>query len=199
MHEEDRKLTDDGTEDMTVSSTPEATLTPNWKGGDAYESDVKADPEDHAVLEDSPEDPDPDSRSDQQLDGNDDPLALSREISRLRAELEARDDLIHRFADDYREFGVLYPGVGLEALPESVWQDAKRGIPLAAAYALYRHKEGLREAAASASNRQNICRSPGGVEPTPNDYYSPDEVRAMSQSQVRKHYRHIMKSMESWH
>jgi len=49
-------------------------------------------------------------------------------------------------------------------------------------------------------NRRNAARSAGraGTNAAP-EYYSPDEVRAMSPAQVRENYQRIRASMQKWH
>lgn len=49
-------------------------------------------------------------------------------------------------------------------------------------------------------NRRNAARSAGraGTNASP-EYYSPDEVRAMSAAQVRENYQKIRASMKKWH
>ena len=74
-----------------------------------------------------------------------------------------------------------------------------QGIPIAAAYALFERRRFTTEQKALEYNHANARRSSGSLEPTAPDYYSPAEVRAMSQSEVRANYDKIMRSMQKWH
>ena len=72
-------------------------------------------------------------------------------------------------------------------------------IPLAAAFALEERKKLLLKERAEAVNAENRQRSSGSVTGTENVYFSPAEVRAMSQAEVRRNYNLIIESMKSWH
>ena len=49
-------------------------------------------------------------------------------------------------------------------------------------------------------NRRNASLSAGRVgNGTAPEYYSPEEVRAMSQSEIRENYQRIRASMKKWH
>ena len=93
---------------------------------------------------------------------------------------------------------MLYPQTPLSSLPDNVWQDVKQGIPLAAAYALAERRRAYTEALASSTNEQNKKCSAGAISSTENEYFSPSEVRAMSQGEVRANYQKIMRSMQKW-
>ena len=58
------------------------------------------------------------------------------EIARLKEELSQRDALAERLAREGEEFRVLYPNTNMQDLPDIIWEDVARGIPIAAAYAL---------------------------------------------------------------
>lgn len=117
--------------------------------------------------------------------------ALKNEVARLRAELEGTRAL----ADEMSEFHALYPDTPLDTLPDEVRASMGNGIPLAAAYALYEKKR----AAAQEVNRRNALLSCGTAgKNTPSEYFSPDEVRSMSQSDVRANYKKIIESMKKW-
>lgn len=125
--------------------------------------------------------------------------SLLAEIKRLKDELARRDSMAERFAKEGEEFCTLYPNTDMQQLPDSVWQDVGRGVPLAAAYALFERRRYYTEQKAAEYNHTNMRRSSGSLEPTEPDYYSPAEVRAMSQSEVRANYDKIMRSMQKWH
>ena len=124
---------------------------------------------------------------------------LLSEIERLKTELAQKDAMAERLAREGEEFHALYPDANMQDLPDSVWQDVGRGIPIAAAYALFERRRYTTEQKALEYNHANARRSSGSLEPTAPDYYSPAEVRAMSQSEVRANYDKIMRSMQKWH
>lgn len=136
------------------------------------------------------------AKDEPEADGTEDLLA---EIERLKAELAQRDAMAERLAREGEEFHALYPDANMQDLPDSVWQDVGRGIPIAAAYALFERRRFTTEQKALEYNHANARRSSGSLEPTAPDYYSPAEVRAMSQSEVRANYDKIMRSMQKWH
>ena len=124
---------------------------------------------------------------------------LHAELARLRAELEETKSLHARMAAELGEFHTLFPEVNLSALPESIWEQVKSGIPLAASYALYEKKCILHREHAAKVNLRNAKKTPGAAgKDTPAEYFSPDEVRAMSQSEVRNNYQKILESMKKW-
>ena len=101
--------------------------------------------------------------------------------------------------EEYAEFAILYPDVPLSAIDESVMEDVKRGIPIAAAYALAERRRRHAAEAAARSNLENQRRSAGTVKPTAGEYFTPEEVRRMSREEVRTHYPKILASMQKWH
>ncbi len=124
--------------------------------------------------------------------------ALRAEVTRLRAELELQRQLSARYARDCEEFRQLYPDVPLSALPESIWEEVRQGVPLPAAYALAERRRTRTQEIAQEANRLNRMRSAGSAGQPPPSYFSPDEVRAMSAEEVRQNYRTILQSMQKW-
>ena len=120
------------------------------------------------------------------------------ELSRLQNELALRDARLEQIGREFEEFNTLYPHTPLSSLQDSVWEDVQRGIPIAAAYALEQRRREHTARSAAISNMQNASRSAGALNPTKSDYYSPDEVRAMSQSEIRANYQKIIQSMQKW-
>lgn len=133
-------------------------------------------------------------------DEEDDPVATLRaEIEQLRSELEAARLQNEKTAAEVGEFHTLFPECSLSSIPDTVWDQVKEGIPLAASYALYEKKREAAARRAAAVNLENAKRSAGiAGQDAPAEYFTPDEVRAMSPSQVRQHYTKILESMQSW-
>lgn len=125
--------------------------------------------------------------------------ALKSEIERLRTELEQSRAISQRISDDISEFHHLFPNVELGSLPDEVRDSVRAGIPLSASYALYEKKLDAERERIEAINRQNARRSSGAAgKNTQKEYFSPDEVRSMSQSEVRENYKKIIDSMKKW-
>lgn len=156
-------------------------------------------PAEEALCDAVSEADDSDQLADLPIDGEARADRLERELASLRAELEARDARDARILEEYKEFRALYPDVSPDTLSDKVLSDLQRGIPLAAAYALDQRRLLLLTKKAEESNAENRHRSSGAATGTENLYFSPAEVRAMSQAEVKKNYHLIIESMKSWH
>ena len=125
---------------------------------------------------------------------------LRDEIVRLRAELTQTQALHARMASELGEFHALFPEVNTAAIPESIWEQVKNGIPLAASYALYEKKCALRREHAEKINLRNAKKTPGSAgKHAASEYFTSDEVRQMSQAEVRSNYQKILESMKTWY
>lgn len=121
--------------------------------------------------------------------------ALREENRRLRAELNASK----RLEEELAEFADIFPEQDIRAIPDEVWLEMRRGSSLSAAFALFERKRINREARASEVNLINAHRSSGRAgSDTPNEFFSPEEVRSMSQGEVRANYTRIIESMKKW-
>jgi len=144
------------------------------------------------------EDPDPDLASSSEEAAEGGLEQLRAELRELKQALGARDAFLTRLGEECEEFASLFPETPLSSLPDDVWKDVNRGIPLAAAYALTERRRVLREALAKESNHANKQRSVGAVTGEEEGFFSPSEVREMSQDEVRTNYATILKSMKRW-
>ena len=125
---------------------------------------------------------------------------LRDEIVRLRTELTQTQELHARMASELGEFHALFPEVNTAAIPESIWEQVKNGIPLAASYALYEKKCALHREHAEKINLRNAKKTPGSAgKHTASEYFTSDEVRQMSQAEVRSNYQKILESMKTWY
>lgn len=124
---------------------------------------------------------------------------VRRELSQLREAIAEKNAFWNRIGNDYAEFQSLFPGTSLDSISDTTWEDVRRGIPLAAAYALAEKRRLCLEAEAQKSNAENQKKAFGPIAGGENDYFSSREVRAMSQDEVRANYHKIMKSMQKWH
>ena len=126
--------------------------------------------------------------------------ALREEIASLEGELERKRAETDKAAREYSEFRELYPDTDIESLPSEVIESVDAGIPLAAAYALYEKRLKKHNSDVAAHNKSTRADSFGSVgKAAESDYFTPDEVRAMTQGEVRANYSKILKSMKSWH
>ena len=126
-------------------------------------------------------------------------LSLEGEIAMLDAELSKKRDEVDRRAREYSEFKELYPDVELSAITPEVISASEAGVPLAAAYALYEKRMAVRAEVAQAHNKVTKENGFGSVgKNTASEFFSPDEVRSMSASEVHANYQKILRSMRSW-
>ena len=134
-------------------------------------------------------------------------LAEKEEINRLRSEIgELRKMLADsqamydRMHVECAEFSSLYPDVSLSSLPDSIWESVKKGVPIAAAYALEDRRALVASQKAERINKGNRTMSSGTLASSPTEeYFSPSEVCSMSSAEVRANYSKIINSMSKWH
>lgn len=125
---------------------------------------------------------------------------LRAELKSLRGQIEEERALLSRMSLECEEFSLLYPGVPLSSLPDSIWESVKKGTPIAAAYALSERRAALARTRADEVNKANSLLSSGSVDSPPTEeFFSPAEVRAMSREQVKANYSKIINSMSKWH
>ncbi len=156
--------------------------------------------EEEPLLAPLAEDPSPDLSPLQIPSESGDPLGeLRRELEHLKESLQVQGAADARIAAERAEFAALYPQTPLTALPDAVWEDVRRGIPLAAAYALSERRRTQTEAIAAHTNRVNRSRSSGEVGQNAPTFFSASEVRAMSAEEVRRNYPAILRSMREWY
>ena len=123
---------------------------------------------------------------------------LRAELSRMQAALEEKDAFYSRVSQECSEFSALFPDTPLSDLSDRVWEAVKNGVPIAAAYALEQHRNAMAQARANQVLQRNRERSAGAIGQPDEEYFSPAEVRAMSQAEVRRNYQKIMLSMQKW-
>lgn len=137
--------------------------------------------------------------SQEEIAQEEDTQALKAEIDRLRTLLDQRDREQKRAMEEMAEFSRLFPTTSVAGIPPEVWQEVESGIPLSAAYALYEKRSRIDRLHAEEINRRNARLSAGSAgASTPNEYLTPEEVRAMSPSEVRENFKRIRESMKKW-
>ena len=127
---------------------------------------------------------------------------LNQTIATLKAELEAYKAAAAQqeaIAKQLNEFAELFPEISVRSIPDEVWEDVKKGNSLAAAYSIYERR--ITEAARrieliNQKNAQNAAGVAG--KNMPQEFFSADDVRKMSPSEVRANYAKIRRSMEKW-
>ena len=119
-------------------------------------------------------------------------------MNRLREEIRSTRETLLRREADYAEFRSLYPDLSLSSLPDSVWEDVSRGVPLTAAVALSERRRELTQKQAEEANRKNGSRDCGAIGSSISGFLSAHEVRAMTPAEVRENYKKIMLSMPKW-
>ncbi len=118
------------------------------------------------------------------------------ELTQLLAKKQAESERIAKQLGDFYE---LFPDTAVDALPDEVWEDVKRGNSLAAAYAIYNRKLSIKAEQIKKINQKDASLSAGKAgKDAASEYYTPDEVRAMSREQVRANYQKIISSMKKW-
>lgn len=127
-------------------------------------------------------------------------LQLEGEIALLEGELEKKREETDRKAREYSEFRELFPHADPAELAPEVLSMVDGGVPLCAAYALYEKRLTAKNAAATAHNKATKQGGFGSVgRGTEEEFYTPDEVRAMTQTEVKQNYQKILRSMKNWH
>ena len=127
---------------------------------------------------------------------------LNRQIEALTQELEAyksAKEQQEKIAEQLNEFSELFPDIAIKSIPDEVWENVKNGNSLAASYAVYEKR--ITEAARriEAINARNASLAAGVAgKNSPSEFFSADEVRKMSPSEVRANFAKIRKSMEKW-
>ena len=197
------------------ASFPDADLGQTADNGDRTDTDdrslASSDPpatkedgesaQDHLPVDRSLPNSDPDPAPAPPLSEQEQLGVLQCELKQLRDELASAKEMrenFRRMTDELREFHTLYPEVALSQIPDEVYDAMYAGIPPAASYALYLKREREKQKEADRINNTNRQRSSGSLAAADADYFSPAEVRAMSQSDVRKNYQKIMQSMQKW-
>ena len=151
-------------------------------------------PEQDSVI--SPDEPD---GQPQVADEPDELEALRAKVAELKQELERSTAELSKSARQLEELYSLFPDSDIRAFPDSVWQSVSEGNSLAASYALHLCREKQRADAVSSVNKKNAALSAGFAgEAARGEYFTPSEVRAMSQSEVRANYTKIIESMKRW-
>ena len=128
--------------------------------------------------------------------------SLKEEIEQLRAQISKLEELKrsqNRILSELGDFTALFPEIPVEEIPDEVWECVKKGASLAASYALYEKRMAAEALRIARINAKNASKSPGAAgTDTAGEYFSPDDVRRMSRSEVHANYSKIKESMKKW-
>lgn len=158
-------------EEVILTDTQEASDLPN----DSYE----ASPDYESVI----------------LELNEKICALNEEIEGYKLAAKHQEAI----AEQLNEFSELFPEIAVKSVPEEVWESVKRGNSLAASYAVYEKR--VTEAAKRIEriNAKNASSSAGAIDKnTAQEFFTPDDVRKMSPSEVHANFAKIKRSMGKW-
>ncbi len=127
--------------------------------------------------------------------------ALEAELAESRAQIQRLSTLLgerERADREAADFAEYFPSVSREEIPDAVREHADReNLPLVAAYALYARKLELAARHAQDVAKRSAEHSVGPVSGSSReaDYFTMEQIRAMTPKEVRKHYKTIMKSL----
>ena len=125
--------------------------------------------------------------------------ALKNEISELRKKIEAKEKEQEKILRELGDFERLFPETSVKSVPEEVWQKVEGGVPLCAAYALYEREKKLAQNHANEINTRNSSLAAGKAgKGDSEEYFSPEEVKRMSQKEVHWNFSKIKNSMKYW-
>ena len=129
--------------------------------------------------------------------------SLKQTVKELQDELSAYKTAALRqeaITKQINEFSELFPTISLGSIPDEVWENVRQGNSLAAAYSVYERRIYEAKRRIDEINVQNAKSSAGAVGKDANqEFFSADDVRKMSPSEVRANYAKIRRSMEKWH
>ena len=93
----------------------------------------------------------------------------------------------------------LFPDINIDDIPDEIFELSDNGKGLAAQYALFCLKEEKKKAEQKEKEEENLKAAAPDVKNAPEEaYFTPEDVRGMSEEEIRKNYKAIMKSMEKW-
>lgn len=127
--------------------------------------------------------------------------ATAEEAAREPAEkADDAPSLPRDFEQDIALFHQLFPEVKAEDIPQEVWDRVEKGESLAASFSLHQMQKQREAEHIDKVNRENEEKAPPKIRHDGKEftYFSPEAVRAMSRSEVKKNYDAILASMEKW-
>lgn len=92
----------------------------------------------------------------------------------------------------------IFPDIDADTIPDTVFEESDNGKGLAALYALFYLKDMKQKEQTAKKNEENSAAALPEITSEEEAYFTPEMVKAMSQKEIRKNYKAIMKSMEKW-
>ncbi|MBQ5746909.1 MAG: hypothetical protein IIV81_03110 [Clostridia bacterium] len=117
------------------------------------------------------------------------------ELEAFRLEKRVKKNL----EEEIKKLLEIFPDFDTETIPDEVFDKCEDGRGLAAEYALWYLTEEKRKGEQQKKEEENDKSAPPNVKDSSEPlYFTPEQVRAMSESEIRKNYKTIMNSMEKW-
>lgn len=117
------------------------------------------------------------------------------ELEELRRDKKLKENL----EGELKILMSLFPELTAEDIPDEVFENCDNGKGLAAQYALYYVKAEREKAETEKTNEKNKRSAPPEIKSADEEvFFTPDMVKSMSDSEIRRNYKEIMKSMEKW-
>ena len=113
---------------------------------------------------------------------------------------EKKENAEAKMKEDIELFRRLFPEVKSQDIPEEVWLRVEKGESLAASYALSFVQKMREEEHILKVNEENEKKAPPRIrhDGKEYEYFSPEAVKSMSRSEIKKNYDAILSSMEKW-
>lgn len=93
----------------------------------------------------------------------------------------------------------VFPELDIDSIPDAIFEKCPDGKGLAAEYALMTLVEKKKSEEQKVKEEENEKAAVPEVKGVAEEaYFSPEDVRKMSEKEIRKNYKTIMKSMEKW-
>lgn len=93
----------------------------------------------------------------------------------------------------------IFPDITAEDIPDEVFSATDNGRGLAAQYALFHIKSEKEKEEQKNTNEKNNLSAPPEIKSGSDEvFFTPEMVKKMTQEEIKRNYRNIMKSMEKW-
>ena len=134
------------------------------------------------------------------LEGKETASLAEEETKKESESKESKEKDEETMKEDIALFRRLFPEVKSQDIPEEVWIQVEKGESLAASYALYFVQKMREEEHILKVNEENEKKAPPRIrhDGKEYEYFSPEAVKSMSRSEIKKNYDAILSSMEKW-
>lgn len=126
-------------------------------------------------------------------------LENAKALRKESREAKRKQEMADKQNKEISAFRAQFPDLPAAEIPEEVWEEVASGMDLLHAYAFYLMTNGKKGTRAEDVNKGNLARSApalgeGSTEPS----FTREEVERMSQKDVKKNYKNILRSMGKW-